>query len=138
MYIHNIIYIHIYMHTYIHAYISIFYIHVCILHINVHTNSILVSIQEEYRNEGIEWVNIDYFNNDIICKMIEASPGGMIPILDEECIRPGEDDDRRVLMHMNKKLSDHVHYSSNATGMKELQREVEFRVSFCYLYVCTV
>ena len=97
-----------------------------------------MSVQEEYRNEGIEWVNIDYFNNDIICKMIEASPGGMIPILDEECIRPGEDDDRRVLMHMNKKLSDHAHYSSNATGARELQREVEFRVSYWYMYVCTV
>ena len=66
--------------------------------------------------------------------MIEISPGGIIPILDEECIRPGEDDDRRVLMHMNKKLSDHAHYSSNATGVKELQREVEFRVCMLYTY----
>ena len=71
--------------------------------------------------------------------MIEASPGGMIPILDEECIRPGEDDDRRVLMHMNKKLADHAHYSSNATGVKELQREVEFRVcKDWYVYVYEV
>ncbi|XP_065909856.1 unconventional myosin-Id-like [Dysidea avara] len=89
---------------------------------------VLKQEQEEYRNEGIEWINIDYFNNEIICKMMEASPGGMIPILDEECIRPGEDDDRRVLMHMNKKLADHPHYASNATGVRELQREVEFRI----------
>ena len=88
-------------------------------------------MQEEYKNEGIEWININYFNNEIICKMMEASPGGMIPILDEECIRPGEDDDRRVLMHMNKKLADHPHYGSNATGVKELQREVEFKVCIC-------
>ena len=70
--------------------------------------------------------------------MIEASPNGMIPILDEECIRPGEDNDRRVLMHMNKKLGDHAHYSSNATGVKELQREVEFRVCKACVYVCLI
>ena len=105
------------------------YVCVCVLHIWCNMCAlILTTLQEEYRNEGIEWINIDYFNNEIICKMMEASPGGMIPILDEECIRPGEDDDRRVLMHMNKKLADHPHYSSNATGVKELQREVEFRV----------
>ena len=70
--------------------------------------------------------------------MIETSPGGMIPILDEECIRPGEDDDRRVLMHMNKKLADHAHYSSNATGARELQREVEFKVckDIVCIYMC--
>ena len=31
--------------------------------------------QEEYYNEGIEWVHIDYFNNEAICHMIDANPG---------------------------------------------------------------
>lgn len=30
--------------------------------------------QEEYRNEGIEWVNITYFDNTPICSMIESNP----------------------------------------------------------------
>ena len=28
--------------------------------------------QEEYVREGIEWVHIDYFNNAIICQLIES------------------------------------------------------------------
>ncbi len=30
--------------------------------------------QEEYRNEGIEWVHIDYFNNELICTLIDSHP----------------------------------------------------------------
>ena len=30
--------------------------------------------QEEYSNEGIEWVHIDYFNNEVICQIIDANP----------------------------------------------------------------
>lgn len=31
--------------------------------------------QEEYRSEGIDWIHIDYFNNEPICRMMEANPG---------------------------------------------------------------
>ena len=27
--------------------------------------------QEEYISEGIEWINVEYFNNAIICDLIE-------------------------------------------------------------------
>ena len=30
--------------------------------------------QEEYRNEGIKWVHIEYFNNEAICKMMDTNP----------------------------------------------------------------
>ena len=30
--------------------------------------------QAEYTNEGIEWVHIDYFNNEPICKMMDENP----------------------------------------------------------------
>ena len=29
-------------------------------------------IQEEYVQEGIKWTPIDYFNNKIVCDLIEA------------------------------------------------------------------
>ena len=31
--------------------------------------------QEEYRNEGIEWVHIEYFNNEPICRLMDDNPG---------------------------------------------------------------
>lgn len=31
-----------------------------------------VSLQEEYVQEGIKWTQIDYFNNKIVCDLIES------------------------------------------------------------------
>ena len=50
-------------------------------------------LQEEYEREGIEWVHIDYFNNEVICKLIDSNPQGIFSIMDEECLRPGEEND---------------------------------------------
>jgi len=36
----------------------------------------LKSEQEEYNKEGIEWEHIDYFNNKIICDLIEEKHKG--------------------------------------------------------------
>eukprot|EP00055_Hartaetosiga_balthica_P007144 m.24170 g.24170 ORF g.24170 m.24170 type:complete len:997 (-) comp5625_c0_seq1:1821-4811(-) len=49
--------------------------------------------QDEYLAEGIEWKEIDYFNNKIICDLIEKTPIGIIALLDEESIRPGDKSD---------------------------------------------
>ncbi|CAN0094014.1 unnamed protein product, partial [Phaeothamnion confervicola] len=38
--------------------------------------------QEDYEAEGIEWRHIEYFNNKIVCDMIEARTG-MFALLDE-------------------------------------------------------
>ncbi|EFA77144.1 myosin IE [Heterostelium album PN500] len=46
----------------------------------------LKSEQEEYIREGIEWKNIDYFNNKPICELIEKKPMGLISLLDESCL----------------------------------------------------
>lgn len=37
----------------------------------------LKSEQQEYLNEGIEWTVIDYFDNGIICDMIDERHIGM-------------------------------------------------------------
>lgn len=31
-----------------------------------------VSLQEEYVQEGIKWTQIEYFNNKIVCDLIES------------------------------------------------------------------
>jgi myosin-1 len=84
--------------------------------------------QEEYHNEGIDWMHVEYFNNQIICDLVEDSSTGMIAVLDEECLVPGDQNDSALLVHMDKKLVKHAHYSSYAKGEKSLNRESEFQI----------
>ena len=37
----------------------------------------LRSEQDEYRREGIEWEQVDYFDNKIICDLVEEKHKGM-------------------------------------------------------------
>jgi len=42
--------------------------------------------QEEYVQEGIKWVPIDYFNNKVVCELIESKTiPGIMSILDDIC-----------------------------------------------------
>ena len=65
----------------------------CVLVCHVTVTCLSHDPQEEYEREGIEWVHIDYFNNEVICKLIDSSPQGIFSIMDEECLRPGEEND---------------------------------------------
>lgn len=51
---------------------------------------VLKQEQEEYRREGIVWQNIDYFNNQIICELVEQQHKGIIAIIDEACLNVGK------------------------------------------------
>ncbi|EGD72824.1 MYO1C protein [Salpingoeca rosetta] len=75
----------------------------------------LKSEQDEYRQEGIKWETIEYFNNKIICDMVEMKHKGIIAILNEECIRPGNVSDDTFLERLNQSLGRHPHYLSHAT-----------------------
>lgn len=37
--------------------------------------------QDEYAAEGIEWNPVEYFNNKIVCDLIEAKPIGILSLL---------------------------------------------------------
>ncbi|EDV27730.1 uncharacterized protein TRIADDRAFT_20417 [Trichoplax adhaerens] len=76
--------------------------------------------QEEYVNEGMPWTHIDYFNNKIICDLIEKN-NGILSMLDEECIRPGKVSDKTFLDKLNNRCSKHPHYQSKS--MKEFSRD---------------
>ena len=42
--------------------------------------------QEEYVREGIKWTPIKYFNNKIVCELIESkNPPGIMCIIDDVC-----------------------------------------------------
>lgn len=60
----------------------------------------LKSEQEEYVREGIEWEPIKYFNNKIICDLIEGKTG-IISLMDE-CVVIAESTDVTLLDRMNQ------------------------------------
>eukprot|EP00053_Salpingoeca_punica_P010455 m.94058 g.94058 ORF g.94058 m.94058 type:complete len:1214 (-) comp15396_c0_seq1:289-3930(-) len=42
--------------------------------------------QDEYQHEGIEWTPIQFFNNKVVCELIEGkNPVGVLLILDDVC-----------------------------------------------------
>ncbi|XP_022253422.1 unconventional myosin-Ic-like, partial [Limulus polyphemus] len=87
--------------------------------------------QEEYRREGIEWETIEYFNNKIICDLIEKQHKGVISVLDEECLRPGDATDVTFLDKLETTVGTHPHFLSYKVAdnktKKSLYRE-EFRL----------
>ncbi|XP_032815027.2 unconventional myosin-Ib-like isoform X1 [Petromyzon marinus] len=69
--------------------------------------------QEEYIREGVKWIQIEYFNNAIICDLIENSKTGILSMLDDECMRPGNVTDSTFLDKLNDKCGKHKHFESH-------------------------
>ncbi|KAJ8981687.1 hypothetical protein NQ317_003408 [Molorchus minor] len=61
------------------------------------------SEQEEYEKEGIEWQHVEFFDNKMICDLIEEKHKGLIAFMDEECLRPGEPNDTTLLAKLKFK-----------------------------------
>uniref|UniRef100_A0A8C1VCD6 Myosin Ic, paralog b n=1 Tax=Cyprinus carpio TaxID=7962 RepID=A0A8C1VCD6_CYPCA len=91
----------------------------------------LKSEQEEYEAEGITWEPVQYFNNKIICDLVEEKFKGIISILDEECLRPGDASDITFLEKLEDTVGGHAHFLTHklADGKtrKVMGRE-EFRL----------
>lgn len=89
---------------------------------------VLKQEQEEYMREGIAWVQIDYFNNKIICDLMEASRTGIIALLDEACFLVGTVTDKHFLHAMDEKFKGHDHYTSRQLDLqtKDLERDRDF------------
>uniref|UniRef100_A0A3B5LJX6 Myosin motor domain-containing protein n=1 Tax=Xiphophorus couchianus TaxID=32473 RepID=A0A3B5LJX6_9TELE len=91
----------------------------------------LRSEQEEYETEGIAWETVQYFDNKIICDLIEEKHKGIISILDEECLRPGETGDISFLEKLEDTVGGHPHFIThklaNGKTRRVMSRE-EFRL----------
>ncbi|XP_028276644.1 unconventional myosin-Ic isoform X1 [Parambassis ranga] len=91
----------------------------------------LRSEQEEYETEGIAWETVQYFDNKIICDLIEEKHKGIISILDEECLRPGETCDVSFLEKLEDTVGSHPHFVThklaNGKTRRAMSRE-EFRL----------
>ena len=83
--------------------------------------------QDEYRKEGIQWVPVTFFDNKVICDMVEARNTGIVAVLDNECLLPGEKDDDTFLANLNIALGGHDHYSSYKTVDRTAQRRNSMR-----------
>ncbi|NWH46455.1 MYO1A protein, partial [Fregata magnificens] len=71
--------------------------------------------QEEYVREGIQWTPVEFFDNSIICNLIENSKCGILAMLDEECLRPGVVNEDTFLTKLNQIFATHKHYESKET-----------------------
>ncbi|TSO98497.1 Unconventional myosin-Ih [Bagarius yarrelli] len=79
--------------------------------------------QEEYEAEGIEWEPVQFFNNKIICDMVEEKHRGIIS--DEECLMPGDATDLTFLEKMEKKMGNHPHFITQKLADKKTRRTLE-------------
>ncbi|XP_029018061.1 unconventional myosin-Ih [Betta splendens] len=81
--------------------------------------------QDEYEAEDIEWEPVQFFNNKIICDLIEEKHRGIISILDEECLRPGEATDLTFLERLEDKMGTHPHFVTHKLADKMTRRTLE-------------
>ncbi|XP_061624177.1 unconventional myosin-Ih isoform X3 [Phyllopteryx taeniolatus] len=81
--------------------------------------------QEEYEAEDIEWEPVHFFNNKIICDLVEERHRGIISILDEECLRPGEATDLTFLERLEEQMGTHPHFVSHKLADKKTRRTLE-------------
>jgi len=64
----------------------------CINYVNEKLQQFFIELtlkaeQEEYEKEGIKWEPIQYFNNKVVCDLIEGkNPVGIFALLDEVCV----------------------------------------------------
>ncbi|KAM5129071.1 unconventional myosin-Ie-like [Mantella aurantiaca] len=94
----------------------------CINFVNEKLQQIFIELtlkaeQEEYVQEGIRWNPIEYFNNKIVCDLIEnkVSPPGVMSILDDVCATmhaKGEGADQTLLQKLQSAIGSHEHFNS--------------------------
>ncbi|XP_038229502.1 unconventional myosin-Ih isoform X10 [Dermochelys coriacea] len=103
----------------------------CINYCNEKLQQLLIEMtlkveQEEYEMEGIEWEPIPYFNNKIICDLVEEKHKGIISILDEECLRPGEATDLSFLEKLEEKVGDHAHFLTRKLADQKTRKSIDW------------
>ncbi|NWR29794.1 MYO1E protein, partial [Tachuris rubrigastra] len=94
----------------------------CINFVNEKLQQIFIELtlkaeQEEYVQEGIRWTPIEYFNNKIVCDLIEnrVNPPGIMSILDDVCATMhavGEGADQTLLQKLQMQIGTHEHFNS--------------------------
>ncbi|XP_057689342.1 myosin IEb isoform X1 [Corythoichthys intestinalis] len=94
----------------------------CINFVNEKLQQIFIQLtlkaeQEEYVQEGIKWTAIEYFNNKVVCDLIESklNPPGIMSVLDDVCATmhaKGDGADQTLLQKLQGQVGSHEHFSS--------------------------
>ncbi|KAG9345315.1 hypothetical protein JZ751_009861 [Albula glossodonta] len=117
----------------------------CINFVNEKLQQIFIELtlkaeQEEYVQEGIKWTPIEYFNNKVVCDLIESklNPPGIMSILDDVCATmhaKGEGADQTLIQKLQMQIGTHEHFNSwnqgfvvsyDVSGFCERNRDVLF------------
>eukprot|EP00761_Pharyngomonas_kirbyi_P012356 gb/GECH01012383.1/.p1 GENE.gb/GECH01012383.1/~~gb/GECH01012383.1/.p1 ORF type:complete len:1469 (+),score=336.96 gb/GECH01012383.1/:1-4407(+) len=95
-------------------------VHNCINYVNEKLQQIFIELtlkaeQEEYVKEGIKWTPIKYFNNKIVCDLIESkNPPGIFSVLDDTChtvhAMDASQADQKFVSKCDDNFSSHQHY----------------------------
>ncbi|XP_036702708.1 unconventional myosin-If isoform X3 [Balaenoptera musculus] len=98
----------------------------CINFVNEKLQQIFIELtlkaeQEEYVQEGIRWTPIQYFNNKIVCDLIEnkLNPPGIMSVLDDVCATmhaTGGGADQTLLQKLQAAVGTHEHFNSWSAG----------------------
>ncbi|XP_051512674.1 unconventional myosin-Ih-like [Myxocyprinus asiaticus] len=81
--------------------------------------------QEDYEAEGIGWEPVQFFNNKIICDLVEEKHRGIISVLDEECLRPGDATDLTFLEKLEQRMGNHPHFVTHKLADKKTRKTLE-------------
>ncbi|XP_076827594.1 myosin IEb [Brachyhypopomus gauderio] len=94
----------------------------CINFVNEKLQQIFIELtlkaeQDEYVQEGIKWTPIEYFNNKVVCDLIESkvNPVGIMSVLDDVCATmhaKGEGADQTLLQKLQAQVGTHEHFNS--------------------------
>jgi len=80
--------------------------------------------QEEYKKEGIKWEPVEFFDNAILCQLIEAKqPPGLITKLDDCCLAPGGATDAQFLQSLDGAFSGVNEYYESFKSNKKIGQE---------------
>ncbi len=79
----------------------------------------------------LQWEPVEYFDNKIICDLVEEKHKGIMSILDEECVRPGDATDDTFLEKLVTSIGEHKHFITHQMldyeGRKTIERN-QFRL----------
>ena len=100
----------------------------CINYVNEKLQQIFIELtlraeQDEYSDEGITWTPIPFFNNKIVCDLLDAGAphAGMFRLLDDTCktlhgMQDASEVDTKYLQSVNGMHSRHAHFAVSTGG----------------------
>ncbi|KPA82148.1 putative myosin IB heavy chain [Leptomonas pyrrhocoris] len=110
----------------------------CINYVNEKLQQIFIELtlrveQEEYVRENIPWEAIKYFDNQIVCDLIESNrPPGLFAIMDDVCITMAKEEesvaDRKLLDKLDMTYHSHPNFVRSERGfiIKHYAGDVEY------------